>query len=134
MLELCPPSIINIVFSLTYIITDMIKGLYNSALIKFIIMIIITLLLQILCNKGLAIISWFIVFIPFILMTLIVSILLYIFGLNATTGNINSKMVVQPPPHPPSQPPPPLHTNKYIPNTTQNTYTYLVSNSPEYKS
>jgi len=50
MLELCPPSIINIVFSLTYIITDMIKGLYNSALIKFIIMIIITLLLQNLKN------------------------------------------------------------------------------------
>jgi len=109
MFELCPPSIINMLFSLTHIIIDMFKGLYNTALIKFIIMLIITLLLQTLCNKGLAIISWFIVFIPFILMTLIVSILLYIFGLNATTGNINSNLTVNPSPPPPHLQPPPPH-------------------------
>jgi hypothetical protein len=49
----------------------------------------VTLLLNILCQRGLNIISWIIVFIPFILMTVIVSLLLYIFGLNATTGTLN---------------------------------------------
>jgi len=126
MFNLCPPSIINIVFSLTHIIIDIFKGFYNSALMKFIIMLIITLLLQILCNTGLAIISWFIVFIPFILMTLIVTILLYIFGLNATTGNISNNNTTKPsnPPKPPNPPNP-----HYSIDTT-----YSNTSSPEYKS
>ena len=57
---------------------------------KTIVMIMISLLLNILCEKGMAIIAWFIVFIPFIMMTLIISMLLYIFGLNATTGMLNT--------------------------------------------
>jgi len=81
-------------------------------------MLLITLLLQILCNTGLAIISWFIVFIPFIFMTLIVTILLYIFGLNATTGKLNYETH-----HSPTHPPPPPSNN-----------IYLISSSPEYKS
>jgi hypothetical protein len=52
-------------------------------------MIVFTLLLNILCNRGLGIISWLIVFIPFILMTYITAILLYTFGLTPTTGKIN---------------------------------------------
>ena len=89
MISLCPPAIIYLIFSITQILIDTFKGLYNTALIKFIIMIMITLLLNILCQSGLGVISWIIVFIPFILMTVIVSMLLYIFGLNATTGTLN---------------------------------------------
>jgi hypothetical protein len=51
----------------------------------------VTLLLNILCEKGLSTVSWIIVFIPFILMTVIVSMLLYIFGLDAATGTLNYK-------------------------------------------
>ena len=87
--KLCAPAIIYLIFLITQILIDTFKGLYNTALIKFIIMIMITLLLNILCQSGLGIISWIIVFIPFILMTVIVSLLLYIFGLNATTGTFN---------------------------------------------
>ena len=89
MINLCPPAIIYVIFSLTQIIIDTIHGLYNTAFMKIIVMIAVTFLLQILCQSGLNIISWFIVFIPFILMTVIVSILLYTFGLNATTGKLN---------------------------------------------
>ena len=89
MISLCPPAIIYLIFSITQILIDTFKGLYNTAFIKFIIMIMITLLLNILCQSGLGVISWIIVFIPFILMTVIVSMLLYIFGLNATTGTLN---------------------------------------------
>ena len=89
MISLCPPAIIYLIFSITQILIDTFKGLYNTAFIKFIIMIMITLLLNILCQSGLGVISWIIVFIPFILMTVIVSMLLYIFGLNASTGTLN---------------------------------------------
>ena len=46
-----------------------------------------TILLNVLCQRDLAIISWIIVFIPFIMMTFIVSLILYIFGLSKTTGS-----------------------------------------------
>lgn len=98
MINLCIPAIIYIIFSITQIIIDTYKGLYNTAVIKIIIMIMITILLQILCERGLNIISWIIVFIPFILMTVITSIILYVFGLNATSGKIdyecNSKTAI----------------------------------------
>ena len=89
MTSLCAPAIIYLIFSITQILIDTFKGLYNTALIKFIIMSMSTLLLNILCQSGLGVISWIIVFIPFILMTVVVSMLLYIFGLNATTGTLN---------------------------------------------
>jgi hypothetical protein len=87
MTTICPPALIYIVFSLTQIILDLIKGLYNTAFMKFIVMTIIGFLLNLLCQGGLGIISWIIVFIPFILMTIITAMLLYAFGLNDTTGS-----------------------------------------------
>jgi hypothetical protein len=37
------------------------------------------------------IVSWIIVFVPFIFMSVIVTILLYVFGLDAATGTLNFK-------------------------------------------
>ena len=79
MFQLCAPALIYMIFSVTQIIIDIFKGLYNTALFKCVIMIMITLLLNALCQQGLSIISWFIVFVPFILMSVIVTILLYVF-------------------------------------------------------
>jgi len=87
--QLCAPAIIYLIFSITQILIDSFKGLYNTALMKTVVMIMVTFLLQILCKGGLTIVSWIIVFIPFILMTVIVSLLLYFFGLNTTTGKLN---------------------------------------------
>lgn len=91
MINLCGPAIIYLIFSMTQIIIDTFKGLYNTAFMKAIVMVMVTLLLHILCQKGLSVVSWIIVFIPFIMMTVIVSMLLYIFGLDASTGNLNYK-------------------------------------------
>jgi hypothetical protein len=91
MINLCGPAIIYLIFSVTQIIIDIFKGLYNTAFMKTIVMVMVTLLLNILCEKGLSVVSWVIVFIPFIMMTVIVSMLLYIFGLNASTGSLNYK-------------------------------------------
>jgi predicted membrane protein len=89
MLQLCPPAFIYVIFSLTHIIIDTFKGLYNTAFFKFIVSILVTILLDALCKNGMSIISWLIVFIPFIFMTFIVSILLYVFGLDIATGKLN---------------------------------------------
>jgi predicted membrane protein len=89
MVQLCPPAIIYVIFSTTQILIDTLNGLFNAALMKTVVMFMVTFLLQILCESGLNIISWIIVFIPFILMSVIVTLLLYFFGLNATTGKLN---------------------------------------------
>jgi hypothetical protein len=89
MLNICAPALIYIAFSLTQVIIDTFKGLYNTAFFKFIVMIIITILLNALCQSGMGIISWIIVFIPFIFMSVIVAILLYVFGLDPATGKLN---------------------------------------------
>lgn len=90
MLEtLCPPALIYVIFSLIQIMIDSSKGLYNTAFIKFWVTIIFTILLNYLCNTGLGIVSWIIVFIPFILMSVVITLLLLTFGLNPTTGKLN---------------------------------------------
>ena len=86
--DLCPPAIIYLIFSLTQIVIDTLKGLFNTAIVKVIVMVMVTFLLNILCKQGLGVVSWIIVFIPFILMTVIVTLVLYVFGLNTTTGKV----------------------------------------------
>ena len=89
MINLCAPAIIYLIFSVTQILIDTFKGLYNTAFIKVIVTVMVTLLLNILCDQGLGVVSWIIVFVPFILMTVIVSMILYVFGLDAATGKFN---------------------------------------------
>ena len=97
MLEsLCAPAILYIAFSITQTIIDIFKNMYNTAFLKFIVMIIFTTILNILCQRGLGIISWLIVFIPFITMTIITSLLLFVFGLSPSTGNLNYNVVENP--------------------------------------
>ena len=85
---ICPPALIYLVFSVTQISIDTFQGMYNTAFAKVWVSLIFTVVLNYLCSRGLGIISWFIVFIPFTLMTLIISILLYLFGLDPATGRL----------------------------------------------
>ena len=84
--EICPPALIYLVFSTTQVVIDTVKGSYNIALVKMWVTLIFTILLNFLCNRGLGIVSWIIVFIPFILMTVIVTLILVMFGLDPITG------------------------------------------------
>ena len=90
--QLCPPALLYVAFSITQIIIDIFKNMYNTAFFKFIVMIIFTIVLNVLCQRGLGIISWMIVFIPFIMMTIITSLLLVVFGLSPTTGGLDYKV------------------------------------------
>ena len=62
--------------------------MYNTAFFKLIVTIIFTIALNTLCIQGLGIISWFIVFVPFIMMSIITTLLLFAFGLSPTSGRL----------------------------------------------
>lgn len=155
MFNLCAPSIIYLIFSMTQIIIDTFKGLYNTAFIKIIVMVMVTLLLNILCERGLGIVSWIIVFIPFLLMTVVVSMILYVFGLDVASGNANyscqnsntncgknitidslGNIVVYDPEYNPSQNPVYYDSpNIIVPNPSNNDTVYtnnptIIANSP----
>jgi uncharacterized protein YacL len=116
MFNLCTPAFIYVIFSLTHIIIDTLKGLYNTAFLKFIVSILVTILLDALCKGGMGIISWFIVFIPFIFMTVIVTILLYVFGLDIATGKLDIKC---------------LTNNNNNNNTNESTETKIIVKNPQ---
>ena len=86
--NLCPPALIYLVFSIIQIVIDIGKGFYNTAFAKIIVSIIFSILLNYLCLLGLGIVSWIIIFIPFILMSVIISVLLYVLGLKPTSGRL----------------------------------------------
>jgi len=86
--QICPPALIYLIFSITQVSIDTVQGAYNTALVKIWVAFVFTVLLNYLCMSGLDVVSWLIVFIPFILMTVIVSMLLVMFGLNPSTGKL----------------------------------------------
>tara|TARA_Y100000389_G_C17418436_1_gene495155 strand:+ start:514 stop:822 length:309 start_codon:yes stop_codon:yes gene_type:complete len=87
--KICSPALLYLGFSLTQITIDTFNNQYNKAMVKFVIMIFFTLILNILCNRGLGIVSWIVVFLPFIMLTYITSILLFIFGLDPEQSDYN---------------------------------------------
>ena len=86
--RLCTPALIYLIFSVAQVLIDTFKGMYNTALIKIILTIVFTFLLNYLCQAGLGILSWIIIFIPFILMSVIVTMLLFVFKLDPKTGKV----------------------------------------------
>ena len=77
--DICPPALIYLIFSVTQIAIDTVQGMYNTAFAKVWVTLVFTVILNFLCSRGLGIVSWLLVFIPFMLMTLIIGILLYMF-------------------------------------------------------
>ena len=88
---LCGPGLVYIGFSLIQIFIDIYNGVMNMAFLKFIIMIVFTLIINILCDLGFSVIAWILVFIPIIMMTIISTLLLQVFGLDSENDNIKSK-------------------------------------------
>ena len=80
------PAFIYLMYSFTHVVIDTYNGLYNTAMIEVWIGIVFTLLLNIMCQQGLGILSWLIISIPFLLMTVIASMILFMFRLNPATG------------------------------------------------
>jgi len=92
---LCGPGLVYIGFSLIQIFIDIYNGVMNSAFLKFIIMLVFTLIINILCDLGFSVIAWILVFIPIIMMTVISTLLLQVFGLDPDNKNLNSKKITE---------------------------------------
>ena len=68
--NICGPVILYLGFSLIQIIMDIFKNLYNTAFLKFMIMIVFSVILNLLCKMNMSIISWFLVLLPYIILLL----------------------------------------------------------------
>ena len=79
---LCPQALIFVLFSMTHIVMDTLKQKYNSAFVKIWVSLIYTLVINLLCQRGLGTIAWFLILIPFVLMTTIVALILLAFGID----------------------------------------------------
>lgn len=80
--NLCSPALLYLVFMMIHVISQMFNEQYNDALVKLIIGIIFTVVLQLLCMQNMKIISWLLVFIPIILYTYTTLIIFFVFGAN----------------------------------------------------
>lgn len=89
--SICAPALIYIGFSLIQIFIDIYNNSINDAFLKFIFMLVFTLIINILCDLGFVVIAWIIVFIPIIMMTIISTLLLQVFGLDPKNKQISSQ-------------------------------------------
>ena len=89
MIDICPPALVYIFFSISQILIDFYNNLYEEPFMKTIVMCLVSALLILLCKKGYSIVAWFIVLIPFLLMTVVITSIIYLFGYNTSTGKIN---------------------------------------------
>lgn len=76
----CGPALIYFSFVLVHVIISTYNNKTSAALLQILVGSLITLFLQLLCIRGMSIISWIIVFIPFIFYTYMMVILFYAFG------------------------------------------------------
>jgi cobalamin synthase len=83
---ICTPAIIYVVFGIIEILVDLHKGLNNTAFVRFVVVILFTALLNLLCSSGLETITWIIVLFPFLFTGLTVAIILFHLGLESATG------------------------------------------------
>jgi hypothetical protein len=88
MLGICTPALIYLIFSIIHIILDTVKGFFNRALITMIITFVFTFLLNFLCLSGLGILSWILILIPFIFMSVFVISLLFLFNMDSNGSKL----------------------------------------------
>lgn len=92
--KLCGPVIIYIGFCLVHILIDLLYGQSKQAVIKFFVMFVFSFVLQILCMRGLGIVSWMIVFVPFIFFTYITAVIFFVFGMDPSKFDENVEIEV----------------------------------------
>jgi len=80
--NLCSPALLYLIFILIHVIVESSNEKYKDALVKLIIGLIFTIVLQIFCSQNMKIISWLLVFIPIIMYTYTTLIIFFVFGTN----------------------------------------------------
>ena len=76
----CSPALLYFVFTLIYTSIDLYNTKYTEAGVKLIIMIIMIVILNILCDRGQKILAYLVVFLPLMFMFHLSGLILYIFN------------------------------------------------------
>lgn len=76
----CSPALLYFVFTLIYTSVDLYNTKYTEAGVKLIIMIIMTIILNILCDRGQKMLAYLVVFLPLMFMFHLSGLVLYIFN------------------------------------------------------
>lgn len=79
--KLCSPAIIYFIFMCVHVLIALYNERNKEAFLQLLVGFLITLLLQLLCMRKLNIISWIIVFVPFIFYTYLMVLLYSVFGI-----------------------------------------------------
>lgn len=79
---LCKPALIYLIFATTQVVFDIYSKFFELALVKMIVSFLITFVLDTLCKSGMTSVAWIFIFIPFMLMTIVISILLLALSVN----------------------------------------------------
>lgn len=83
--RLCSPALIYLAFSMIQLILDLSNNKFRLAVAKLIVAIIFTYILNVLCDQKMSILSWIIVFIPFLFMGYFSLLLTYALGFSEDT-------------------------------------------------
>ena len=126
--KLCMPALMYLIFMVMHICFDLYYNLYNMVLIKLGIGTLGTLLLNVLCENNMSIVSWFIVSIPFVMMSVVAVYISMILGLNPATGKSKAIVSNNPPNSPPSIYANPVAINTAYSGTLANSIRAIQSN------
>ena len=82
----CPPALIYAAFSAVHVVFDLSSSLYNAAMVKLVVMVIVAGVLEALCRMKLQVVSWLVLLIPIIALTAITETSLDLFALSPERG------------------------------------------------
>ena len=77
----CSRALVYFIFMLVHVFLEMYHKNTKGALLQLLLGLLMSMILQVLCIRGLNIISWIIVLIPFIFYTYMMILLYNVFGL-----------------------------------------------------
>ena len=69
---LCTPAFIYLIFGIAHIILSIFNSAYGMAMKQFLMTLLFTSLLNMLCERNMTIISWVLIVVPFVIMAVIV--------------------------------------------------------------
>ena len=85
-MRFCSPALIYFIFVIIHVLIAAHKKENKQALLQLLVGILMTFLLQLLCMRNMTIVSWIIVFVPFIFYTYMMIVLYHVFGIDPETN------------------------------------------------
>ena len=90
-IQICPPALIFVIYMTIQVVIDIFQGFYNRSFVKIVLLFLIGGGLNMLCENGYVIVAWVLVFVPFVLMSLVVVLILFLLKKKETSGDVKTK-------------------------------------------